>query len=174
MKSHELFRRLLQHSNAKELAARMNLSTSMLYKWAEPSADGGSGVLNPLDRVAQLMQCADGRGIAQWVCEQVAGFYVQNPDIAGRKGSRSVIVATNKIVQEFADMLSLIAAAALDNSITEQEAADIRARWECLKSATEEYVNCCEQGNFKEIRERARRAHKATGTTRSSPHSFPS
>jgi hypothetical protein len=51
-------------------------------------------------------------------------------------------------VQEFADLLSVIAVAAADNSITRREAETIRARWEELKSVTESFVACCEQGNF--------------------------
>jgi hypothetical protein len=56
--------------------------------------------------------------------------------------------ATNEIVQEFADLLAVIATAATDNQITRQEAKNIRARWEELKSVTEGFVQCCEEGNF--------------------------
>jgi hypothetical protein len=30
----------------------------------------------------------------------------------------------------------------------------LRDRWECVKSATEEFVDCCERGHFREIKER--------------------
>jgi hypothetical protein len=52
------------------------------------------------------------------------------------------------IVEEFADMLAVIARAATDNTITKEEAGDIRGRWEELKSVTEGFVRCCEAGNF--------------------------
>jgi hypothetical protein len=155
MKSHELLRELLEDCNPKQLAGQMGLSTSTIYKWAEPSADGGSGTMNPLDRVEQLMNLTDALGIAQWVCGRAGGFYVRNPH-ARHRSTHSVVVATNKIVQEFADMLSLIATAALDNTITEKEAKEIRVRWESVKSATEEFVTCCEQGNFDVIHARAK------------------
>jgi hypothetical protein len=158
MKSHELFRELLQDCNAKQLAGQMGLSTSIIYKWAQPCAEGGSGAVNPLDRVEQLMEFTEGRVIAQWVCEQAGGFYVKNPHPRGTT-PHSVVVATNKIVQEFAEMLSLVATAALDNSIAEQESREIRERWESVKSATEEYVTSCELGNFKDIHARAKQAH---------------
>ncbi len=158
MKSHELFKELLQDCNAKQLAGQMGLSTSIIYKWAQPCADGGSGAANPLDRVGQLMEFTKARAIAQWVCERAGGFYVKNPH---RRGAtpHSVVIATNKIVQEFAEMLSLVATAALDNSIAGREAAEIRGRWESVKSITEEYVTSCEMGNFKAIHEHAKRAH---------------
>lgn len=156
MKSHELFRELLQDCNAKQLAGEMGLSTSIIYKWAQPSMEeGGSGTANPLDRVAQLMEFTDARDIAQWVCEHAEGFFVKNPALRGQS-DKSVIIATNKIVREFADMLSLIAAAAVDNSITDKEAAGIRDRWEQVKSITEDYVISCERGDFKELRNQSR------------------
>ena len=155
MKSHELFRKLLEDCNAKQLAGQMGLSTSSIYKWAESSGDGGSGTLNPLDRVEQLMEHTDAPGIAQWVCMHADGFYVKNSHVR-RNSAHSLVVATNKIVQEFADMLSLVATAAFDNSITDHEAQDIRERWECVKSATEEFVTCCEQGDFAGIHARAK------------------
>jgi hypothetical protein len=51
-------------------------------------------------------------------------------------------------VQEFADLLAVIATAANDNHISERESKTIRARWEDLKSVTEGFVRCCEEGNF--------------------------
>ena len=56
--------------------------------------------------------------------------------------------ATNQIVQEFADLLAVIATAATDNQISKPESKTIRARWEELKAVTEGFVQCCEQGNF--------------------------
>ncbi len=59
-----------------------------------------------------------------------------------------LIPATNQILQEFAELLHVVANAAADNQITNAEATDIRARWEELKSVTEGFVECCESGNF--------------------------
>jgi predicted transcriptional regulator len=58
----------------------------------------------------------------------------------------------NSVVQEFADLLSVMAAAAADSQITNAEAKSIRARWQELKSVTEEFVQCCEDGNFRELK----------------------
>jgi len=156
MKSHELFRQLLKDHNAKELASGLNLSPSTIYKWTEPCGSTGSGAPNPLDRIEQLIQItSEPRQLAQWVCQQAGGFYVKNPESTGSKEATPVIVASNKIVQEFADMISLIATAAIDNSINPEEALDIRARWQELKSAAEEFVICCEERNFLPIHTRA-------------------
>jgi hypothetical protein len=65
-----------------------------------------------------------------------------------------LIPATNEIVQEFADLLAVIATAAADNQITQKESKQIRARWEELKSVTETFVACCEEGNFLPLKEK--------------------
>ena len=43
MQSHELLREVLQKTSAKQVAADLGLSLSMIYKWAEPDEGDGSG-----------------------------------------------------------------------------------------------------------------------------------
>ena len=74
----------------------------------------------------------------QWICQRAGGFFILNPKSVPHP--HFLIPATNQIVQEFADLLQVVAKAASDNQITEREAKDIRARWEELKSVTEEFV----------------------------------
>jgi hypothetical protein len=167
MKSHELIRQLLQQANAKQLAAEMGLSTSLIYKWAEPGEDGGSGAQNPLDRVEQLARLTDGVRVAQWVCAGAGGFYVKSPRPLPNGEPHTLAAASHEIIHEFADMLSTIAAAALDNKITSAEAKDIRARWQALQSDTEEFVRSCEQGDFRPIIEKHEQAQKARAGSRS-------
>ena len=61
------------------------------------------------------------------------GFFINNP--IAKPHPFSLIPATNDIVQEFADMLQVIASAAADQKITKEEAKNIRARWEELAAA---------------------------------------
>lgn len=150
MKSHEVLREAFERCSAKQVADELGLSLSMVYKWAEPATETGSGATNPLDRIEVLLRCTNDSQIAQWICERAGGFFIKNPNV-GRSRSFAVIPATNEIVQEFADMLSVIASAALDNSISDKEAQNIRQRWEELKTVTEGFVRCCEQGNFRPI-----------------------
>jgi len=52
MRSHELLREVFHESSAKQVAADMGLSLSMIYKWAEPAeGEEASGAANPLDRI---------------------------------------------------------------------------------------------------------------------------
>jgi hypothetical protein len=167
MKSHELIRQLLQKANAKQLAAEMGLSTSLIYKWAEPGEDGGSGAVNPLDRVEQLAHFTDGIRVAQWVCGCAGGFYVKSPKALPGGETHALAAASHEIIHEFADMLSTIAAAALDNNITAAEAKEIRERWQALQTDTEEFVRSCEQGDFLPIIEKHQQAHNAKAGSKS-------
>ena len=148
MQSHELLREVFQKSSAKQVAAELGLSLSMIYKWAEPpDAAAGSGTVNPLDRIEALQRCTSDPRLVQWICQRAGGFFIKNPKTL-HPHPDFLIPATNEIIQEFADLLAVVANAVADNQITQEEAADIRDRWEELKSVTEGFVQCCEQGNF--------------------------
>ena len=55
MQSHELLREVLQKTSAKQVAADLGLSLSMIYKWAEAAdTETSSGATNPLDRIEQI------------------------------------------------------------------------------------------------------------------------
>jgi hypothetical protein len=153
MQSHELLREVLQKTSAKQVAADLGLSLSMIYKWAEPDDGSGSGAVNPLDRIEALLRSTQDRRLVQWICQRAGGFFILNPK-TNKPHPDFLIPATNEIVQEFADLLAVIAVAAADNQITPKEAASIRARWEELKAVTEGFVACCEEGNFSALKER--------------------
>jgi hypothetical protein len=153
MQSHELLREIIQRTSAKQVSSDLNLSLSMIYKWAEPDEGDGSGAVNPLDRIEQLIRSTNDRRLVQWICERAGGFFILNPK-TNKPHADYLIPATNEIVQEFADLLSVIAITAADNLITPKEAKQIRARWEELKSVTEGFVVCCEEGNFAALKDK--------------------
>ena len=153
MQSHEVLREVFQECSPKQVASQLGLSLSMIYKWAEPpDPAAGSGSTNPLDRIEALLRCSNDRRLVQWICQRAGGFFVLNPK-TNKPHPSYLIPATNAIVQEFADLLAVVAAAAADNQITQQESKQIRARWEKLKGVTETFVTCCEQGNFLPLKE---------------------
>ncbi len=154
MQSHELLREVFQQVSPKQVAAELGLSLSMIYKWAEPGdPTAGSGTTNPLDRIDSLIRCTNDLRIVQWLCQRAGGFFIRNPKTT-HPHPAYLIPATNEIVQEFADLLAVVAAAAADNQITQKESKQIRARWEELKSVTETFVACCEEGNFRALKEK--------------------
>jgi hypothetical protein len=154
MQSHELLREVFQQCSPKQVSSELGLSLSMIYKWAEPAdTTAGSGSTNPLDRIDALLKCTQDRRLVQWICQRAGGFFILNPK-TNKPHPSYLIPATNEIVQEFADLLAVIATAAADNQITQPEAHQIRARWEELKSVTESFVACCEEGNFRPLKEK--------------------
>jgi len=154
MHSHELMRAVLEKTSAKKISDDLKLSESMVYKWGQPRA-AGSGVANPLDRIEALLQCTGDHRLVQWICQRAGGFFIQNPKTLPHP--HYLIPATNQIVQDFADLLHVVAQAANDDEITPAEARQIRARWEELKCVTEGFVTSCEKGDFDHIRKHASR-----------------
>jgi hypothetical protein len=154
MQSHEVLREVIEKTSPKLIAADLDLSLSLVYKWAEPPVTDGPPTGNPLERVAALYRATQDERILQWLCQQAGGFFIRNPKMHHAHPD-FLIPATNQIVQEFADLLAVIATAAADNQISAKEAKTIRARWEDLKSVTETFVACCEQGNFSPLKESA-------------------
>ena len=153
VQSHEVLREVLKSTSAKQIAADLNLSLSLVYKWAEaPDPKATNPSYNPLDRVDQLYQSTQDLRILHWQCERAGGFFIKNPRNT-HPHPDYLIPATNQIVQEFADLLSVVSGAASDNAISADEARKIRKRWEQLKSVTETFVACCENGNFTAMKE---------------------
>ena len=154
MHSHELLREVFEKASPKQVAADLNLSLSMIYKWAEPPDNAsGSGTSNPLDRIEALLKSTNDERLVQWICQKGGGFFIHNPKLHNAHPD-FLIPATNEIIQEFADLLAVVASAAADNHISAEEAKKIRARWEELKVATECFVHCCEEGNFQRLKDR--------------------
>ena len=156
MHSYELLREVFDKKAPKQVAGDLGLSLSMVYKWAEPpNHAAGSGTGNPLDRIEALLKSTGDQRLVQWICQRAGGFFILNPKNAPHP--HYLIPATNQIVQEFADLLAVIANATADDKITRAEATQIRARWEELKTVTEGFVAGCEQENFDHIRNHAAR-----------------
>ena len=170
MDSHDLLREVFQTANPKEAAAELGLSLSMIYKWGE-APDQKSGAVNPLDRVATLYKCTQDPRIIHWICQSAGGFFIKNPKTTNPHAA-FLVPAMNEVVQEFADLLSVMAGAASDSHITDAEAKQIRGRWEELKSVTEGFVRCCEEGNFRpaKLKEKEKESSLVTKISSDWPH----
>lgn len=147
MESHEVLKNAFEKSSPKEVASELGVSLSLVYKWAQEQSDTGSGSRNPLDRVIELFKLTCDPCIIEYICEQCDGYFVRNPISHCEKGFQ-VLPATNEIVSQFSTLLMRISGAALDNSITNDEAEDIRISWDKLKGYGEGFVRCCEEGDF--------------------------
>lgn len=150
MKSHEVLKNAFDQSSPKAIASELGVSLSLVYKWAQEQSESGSGSRNPLDRIVKLYDHTQHDAIIEWLCEQCDGYYVANPESTTEQDYK-VLPATHEIVGQFSTMLERISQAAIDNSITPDEAQEIRQSWDKLKSYAEGFVRACEQGDFERI-----------------------
>ena len=150
MKSHEVLRESIKPMGAKAVAADMNLSTSLIYKWCQPSdGDDAAGADNPLDRLQKLIEITGSHTPVEWLCEQADGYFVENPPTDANPPRMPVISATRKLLNEFSEMLSAVSDSFEgDDAIDPDEAKTIRREWEDLKRAAENFVAACESGVY--------------------------
>jgi hypothetical protein len=151
MESYEILRETFKKVSPKEVAAAMGLSLSLVYKWAQPGDGRGSGVDSPLDRVAELIKLSEDPQIMRWLCYKAGGYFVENT--RDKESTHFDLVPTyTEIIQQFADLLQSITAAASDQSISSEESDKIRIQWDELKAYTEGFVRCCEEGDFEKLK----------------------
>ena len=95
--SHQVIKNACEKLGTKQIADNLGVSLSLVYKWAQPKTDKGSGSRNPLDRVVELINSTGDQGIIEWICEQSGGYFVRNPKHSGDE-SYEVMPATSQIV----------------------------------------------------------------------------
>ena len=149
MDSYEVLKEAVTGVGAKSVASDMALSTSLIYKWCEPSMSPSSGgAENPMDRLAKIYDLTEDPGPIQWLCEHAGGFFVKNPPTP-EDHRLALLPATQKILKEFSELLNAVSRSADDDGeIDTAEAARIRKEWEDLKQAAERFVVACESGNY--------------------------
>lgn len=151
MESYEIFKEAFKNSSPKEIASELGVSLSLVYKWAQEQSESGSGSRNPLDRLLEIIRLTEEERIITWLCEKCNGYFVRNPASHCEEGFE-VLPATNEIVAQFASLLTRISQAALDSSVTPDEAEEIREQWDRLKCYGEGFVRCCEEGDFDKMK----------------------
>ncbi len=159
MESHEVLKNAFERTSPKAISSEIGISLSLVYKWAQAQTGEGSGSRNPLDRVLEITNLTQDIRIIEWLCQQCEGYFVRNPSSSCEKGYE-VLPATNEIVVQFSSLLSRISQAALDNSISPDEAEEIRKSWDRLKCFGEGFVRCCEEGDFELMDEDLKTAKK--------------
>ena len=150
MKSHQVIKESCKKRGIKAIASEIGVSSSLMYKWSQPYDGSGSGSKNPLDRILELINAIQDPIVIEWICEQSGGYFVRNPE-SRQEENYEVMPATNEIVAQFSALLGEISQAAQDNTIEKKESEKIRQVWNALKSFTEGFVLCCEEGDFKRI-----------------------
>jgi hypothetical protein len=151
MDSCEILKSAVENVGVKKVAAEMRVSQSLVYKWCEQAGeeDDVSGARNPLDRVEELVACTGCRKLVEWLCERCDGYFVNNPDIRKQKIDAEFIAHTQRMIQNFSELLRAMSESiSNDGRIDGREAVKIRREWEDLKRYAESFVAACEQGMF--------------------------
>lgn len=152
MRSDEILKAAADKIGVKALAAALKLSPALVYKWCQPCTaedPNGSGALNPLDRLAQIVELTGDVEVVNWLCKQAGGFFVPDVEVDGRDVRTDLIVGAQQLVKEFSDMLEEVSRSiANDSCIEKGEARRIRYHWETLKRVSEQFVVACEAGVF--------------------------
>jgi hypothetical protein len=152
VKSWEVLKVATEAAGVKAVAARLKVSSALVYKWCQPPAaeeQSGSGAWNPLDRLRLLWEVTRDPRIINWLCSAAGGFYVANPAPPNDDRQEELLGTTQRVVHEFGELLSDISESIEnDGMITSDEAELIRHSWERLKSASESFVVACERGVY--------------------------
>ena len=147
--SHLAIKEAVRELGAKQVAAELKLSPSLLYKWCEPRLFSDSGAANPLDRVAELYRVTGDQRLISWVCRQADCFPVRNPPPRDPGQSVPPIKSTQVILREFSELLGDVSTSIEgDGVIDAKEAQAIRQHWEKLKHLAESFIVACEAGHY--------------------------
>ncbi len=149
MNSHEVLKKSVSDLGVKSVASDLGLSTSLIYKWCQPSeAEDASGADNPLDRLAKVHELTGDTGPIRWLCQQADGYFVPNVPLEDIEAI-PLLHMTRRIVREFSELLDVLTESIEnDGKIDLQEADKIRKEWEELKSSAESFVSSCEKGVY--------------------------
>lgn len=153
MQSYEVLRLAADEVGVKALAAKLNLSPALVYKWCQEwDSDNPdtSGARNPLDRVAEIVNVTGDPRVINWLCHQAGGFYSTNPTkpLAADLDT-SLLINTQKLVNEFSNLLLEVTRSIEDDGeIEPKEAKRIRQSWETLKSFAETFTTACDEGHY--------------------------
>lgn len=152
MKSYEAIAKAV-NGLAVEVAKRLRLSTSLLYKWMEPCIDyTDSGALNPLDRLEILIESAlklnphreDALAPLQYLNEHFDLIAFPRPH--KQQTTTEVSQELLKTIAEFGELAQTASIALEDGVITPDEAQQINVVGWCLQRQIAAFLQSMEEG----------------------------
>ena len=156
MRSHEVLKRAADRVGVKALAAELRLSPALIYKWCQewdPGDPDASGARNPLDRLSDIVRTTQDTSVIGWLCHEASGFFVKNPAEHPPDLSTQLLVNTQRLVEDFSQLLLTVTKSIEDDGEIEPAEADrIRDAWELLKATVEAFTVACERGVFRSKR----------------------
>ncbi len=156
MTSFEVIRAAVDRVGVKKVAACLKVSTSLVYKWSQPSKSDkdieASVAVAPLDRVSTLVACTGDVHPVDWLCQRADGTFVPDP-AADDDIDTAYVERTQTIVKRFSELLTTVSESIIDDGCVDRsEADDIRSQWQELKRHCESFTMACERGLFDDKR----------------------
>jgi hypothetical protein len=146
MESHEVLRVAFKKVGCKNVAAEMHLSLSLIHQWSRGNG-GKSAAANPLDRVARLLEVTADRRLADWICAQQNGFFVENPPA---KTARAELPPAGLAALKDLNQMETALLETLAQPGPPARAEKLRRLWEVSKSNMERVVRALENGKFRQ------------------------
>jgi hypothetical protein len=148
MDSHDIVKQILKEIPAKQIAAELGVSLSLVYKWAEPPLVG-SGTSNPLDRTELLTRISGGNAPLEWLCERMNGTFM--PGTPPTIPDLHVYRSRPELMRELGCLLTALAEIATEGDISQPKVSLLRKRWEHVKKVTEIFIQAAERGRLKTV-----------------------
>jgi hypothetical protein len=140
MNSKEALKKSCEERGVKEIAESLKISSTAIYN--QINDPDKNDILNKF--VDFVNACGNDIPI-KWVCEQLNGIYIKNPDVIAKHDSMTPPYVPEAL-KEFSDVIRAIGDAMDDETITIKEAETIRKEWDDLKVVLERFVLACEFG----------------------------
>jgi hypothetical protein len=140
MRSFEAINKAIS-GNTVEVAKKLHLSTSLIRKWQEPTADfDDSGAYNPLDRIEEIIDTAkkckvseeDALAPIQYLAEKYNLIIIPIPKTTEKPSE--IQKELLKTISEFGELAKAASSALLDGKLTRSEIREIeREAWELIR-----------------------------------------
>jgi hypothetical protein len=140
MRSFEAINRAIS-GNTVEVAKKLHLSSSLIRKWQEPTADfDDSGAYNPLDRIEEIIDTANKCGVPEADALAPIQYLAEKYNLIIIPISKTADKPTEiqkellKTIKEFGDLAQAASGALLDGKITSTETRRIeKEAWELIR-----------------------------------------
>jgi hypothetical protein len=140
MRSFEAINKAIS-GNTVEVAKKLHLSTSLIRKWQEPTADfDDSGAYNPLDRIEEIIDTSikcrvpeeDALAPIQYLAEKYNLIIIPIPKTTDKPSE--IQKELLKTITEFGELAQAASNALLDGKITRAETRRIeKEAWELIR-----------------------------------------
>lgn len=151
MESHELLHAVFKKPTPKRVAKHLNLSLASIHQWSRPRKPKGTGVVNPLDRIAAIWELTRDVRLVEWICRMAGGYFVPNPPVR-KRAAVALCMEQNALCASLIETLHrIVELSSSAQNISMEQRKRFRAQWEASKSTMETFAWKLERGEFQPL-----------------------